>query len=283
MRTIDLQGNRPVDVKFYFFDFYVDAAGTAYVLAVWRPRGSEIRSGVFEYGAGGEFVRLVPFGKHVDGRRLAVDAEGNLLVLGLDSDLYFGRARRIGLAHRYDSEGRYLEAFLTLDWEDYAPPAASSIQAAYHNLRPLVDRLPLSIDQTGQVATVLPGTTTVVFFRGKTLESRSSVRLPVSPIDLTQPAPPRSRFTGETQQIIKLQVNSDRIIAEVSEDRRFQGPPTIHTGRALQFFERSESNRLLQEEPSTPEFGTLVEQVGAPTDDVYFFSIRDGKTRILRR
>ncbi|MEJ2080830.1 MAG: hypothetical protein P8020_02170 [Acidobacteriota bacterium] len=283
VRTIDLQENRPVDVKFYFFDFYVDAAGKAYVLAVWRPRGNEIRSGVFEYGADGEFVRLVPFDKHVDGRRLVVDAEGNLLVLGLDTDLYFGRADRLGLAHRYDSEGRYLGAFLTLDWEDYAPPATPSIQAAYHTLRPLVDRLPLSIDETGRVATVLPGTTTVMFFGGKTLASRSSAELPVSPIALTQLPPPGGRFTGETEQIIKLQVNRDRIIAEVSEDRRFQGPPTIHTGRALQFFERSESNRLLHAEPSTPEFGTLVEQVGTPTDDIYCFSIRQGRPTILRR
>lgn len=283
VRTIDLQENHPVDVKFYFFDFYVDAVGKAYVLAVWRPRGNEIHSGVFEYGDDGEFVRLVPFDKHVDGRRLVVDAEGNQLVLGLDTDLYFGRADRFGLAHRYDSDGRYLGAFLTLDWEDYAPPAAPSIQAAYRTLRPLVDRLPLSIDKTGQVATVLPGTTTVVFFGGETLESESSAELPVSPIDLTQPPPPGGRFTGEMQQIVTLQVNSDRIIAEVSTDRRFQGSPTIHTGRVLEFFERSGSHRLLSAHPSTPESGTLIEQVGVPTDDIYCFSIREGRAKILRR
>lgn len=283
VRTIDLQENRPVNVKFYFFDFYVDAAETAYVLAVWRPRGNEIRSGVFEFGADGEFVRLVPFGKHVEGRRLVVDAEGNLLVLGLDTDLYFGRADRLGLAHRYDSEGRYLGAFLTLDWEDYAPPAAPSIQAAYHTLRPMVDRLPLSINKTGQVATVLPGTTTLMFFGGKTLESQSSAELPVSPIALTQLPPSGSRFTGETQQIVTFQINSDRIIAEVSADRRFQGPPTIHTGRVLEFFERSGSHRLLSAHPSTPEFGTLIEQVGVRTNDIYCFSIHEGKAKILRR
>ncbi len=126
-------------------------------------------------------------------------------------------------------------------------------------------------------------TTKVFFFAERTLELQSSVDLPLSPTALTPSSPAEGRFAGETQQIVKIQANNDQIVTEVSTDRRFQGPPSLQTGRVLESFDRSGSHRLLSSHASTPEFGTLVEQVGAPTDDVFFFSIRDGKTRILRR
>ncbi len=94
-------------------DFTVDGAGSVYVPANWFEwqHGSTPKAGVFVFGADGRYLRTIEFAMQCSPEKIAVDSNGNILVLSLDAAYLKGREKRCFLLHKFTKQGILVGSF----------------------------------------------------------------------------------------------------------------------------------------------------------------------------
>lgn len=282
-RKISLLDNRPLDIQYHFFDYQVDTRGGIHVLAVWRELPRQTSSGVFIYDKEGKFIKVLVFDKHVDGRGILLDSKDNYIILGLNSDYYFGRTRQLFLLHRYGQAGEYLGSFFEINPADFGSPDVSGPKV-YSQLRPLVDHLPVGRSAQRGVYAVIPGTHSIQFFDLAGFRASETVHLQ-SPLmeKSVAPSPVRSATPlGEDLQITAVQIDADSITAEFDNMSRFDKPRAqVHRRIRVNYDPQNGTARSVV--PIDPETGVLIQQAGTPSERAFYYSpgkrqIKEGKS-----
>ncbi len=283
VRDLSVLENRHMDVKYHFFDYHVDAQGRCYILAIWRDAPQRTHSGLFIYDAEGKFEQLLVFGKHVDGRRLLMDAKGHFIVLGLNGDYYFGRTTRLFILHRYNRAGDYLGSFFEVNPTDYMPPNARSISAMYAALRPLVDRLPVGYETNDRLFAVIPGTWNIQLFDAGSLQPREVINLQGPQVGMPDPAGlnPGGRLVAADLNLHAVHIDSASIIADFIISSRYEGPNTLINRRFRATYRRSDSFPL-STGPITADDGMLIQRVGIPGAKAYTYLPEKKRLQVLR-
>lgn len=220
-RTIRLNENRESDTKHYFFDFCVGDTGDIYVLSVWRKTTEKIKTGVFIYDSEGKFTRIVTLDKQVDGRRMAVDVKGDLIIAGLTTEFYSGKSDRLFLLHQYRTTGEYITSFGELATSGNQQRPAD----LYRRLRPLIDRLPLGSCSQG-LYYVVPGTNRISFYNQDTLSLSTTIQI-------TPRVGALGQYARAAQEIRELDVSDTEIRAQVAMTYSSDNPSGVTRARQL--------------------------------------------------
>ncbi len=139
-------------------DFTVDGAGSVYVPANWFEwqHGSTPKAGVFVFGADGRYLRTIEFAMQCSPEKIAVDSNGNILVLSLDAAYLKGREKRCFLLHKFTKQGILVGSFSACPMASQNGKAEFAVPgAALSALREEADRGHVWI-QDGQIYHVLP-------------------------------------------------------------------------------------------------------------------------------
>lgn len=136
-------------------DLSVDRGGYIYVPAIWRQAPRRNVFGVFVYDPQGSYSRTIVLSPPTEIRHLAVDAMGDLFVLGVDARYFKGEARDCFLVHKYSPDGRRLTSFSPC-------PAGLDLRPSFGRMGPDFRRLSQDVDrgrvwvQAGQLYHLLP-------------------------------------------------------------------------------------------------------------------------------
>lgn len=226
--------HRTVDSQHTFYDFCASTDGSLYVLGMFKDGRGELRSAVFLFGSDGQFKRLINLVKRMDARGLTVDTKGNLIVLGLPSDFYFGQSKNLFLLHQFDQQGRLLRSFGEFNPGSHA--GGENAQTLYHFLRGHLNRVPIGSCEKG-IFCVWPGTNSVNFYHPDTLALVQSVRIDEpSVLNKAIPASVSDRY-GEYQRtanrIKEIQIDAQEIRAEFVQSQMYQNPNAALSSRLL--------------------------------------------------
>lgn len=231
LRTLDHQAT---DSEHTFFDFSASLDGQVFVLGMFKDRNADLKAGVFVFKPDGSFDRLVILSKKMDARAIATGPNGNLFVLGLPPDLYFGKSKKIHLLHKFTLEGQHLASCAEVNLSLVAPDG--NVQNLYHTLRANLDGMPLGTCPRG-VFTVTPGTHTINFYDPDTLELLEAVQvqLPVFP---SKPIPPGLRdrygkYSGSSHRIREIQVGAEELRLEFVYSQTYRNPNGFLKSRFL--------------------------------------------------
>lgn len=280
-KQIDLLDDRPQEIKYYYFDFCVGENGRIYILAVWRDKPQQTHSGVFVYDAAFRYIGLVEFNKHVDGRKITLDAMGNFVVLGMTTDFYFGKSSRLHLFHRYSPGGNYLGSFFEVNPQFYSNFANPDPPAVYARLRPIVDHLPFGSSQQGIFA-VIPETLDIQLFDSHTLAPSTILR--IQPPKIEQGLLPETlkskTILSTAMQITAVQITDTSIAVDFDQSTKYQGPSVLHA-RVRAIYDPSTLS-LRSAVKITQESGELIEQLGVPSSQLFTFSPNERKIKLLR-
>jgi len=268
--------HRIVDSQHTFYDFCAATDGSLYVLGMFKEASGELRSAVFLFGNDGQFKRLINLAKKMDARGLTVDSRGNLIVLGLPSDFYFGQAKNLFLLHKFDQQGRLLRSFGEFNPASYP---GGNAQNLYHFIRGHLNRVPIGNCGKG-IFCVWPGTNSVNFFHPDTLTLVHSVRIDEPGIlNKAVPASVSDKY-GEYQRtanrIKEVQVDTEEIRAEFVQSQIYQNPNAALSSRLLvvaDFTGKTRNSREVDASygqllalacPGYSRFCTLARQDGQP-------------------
>ena len=225
-QTVDVIGHRKLDTKHFFFDFSANEVGDIFVLAVWNHPEKRLEIGSFVFNKNGEFKRVITFNKPIDARGIIVTPKGNIVLLGLSPDYYFGESKKIFLLHQYDSNGQWVNSGGEVDPATYS----TSSSADYRTLGPLVDRLPFGICPRG-IYYVVPGTNKVEFHDPDNLLLLDSIEIPAPKKEL-KPIPSEAQdkfgqFSHIEQNIWRLQIDKNEVRAEFDQAQSYKSPNAI--------------------------------------------------------
>ena len=94
-------------------DVAIDGSGKIYVPGNWFRRKNEgaPKAGVFVFEPDGRYSHTIELGLQGSPEHIAVDADGNIFVLGLEAGYIRGTARECRLLHRFAPDGKLLESF----------------------------------------------------------------------------------------------------------------------------------------------------------------------------
>ncbi|MEP6716447.1 MAG: hypothetical protein ABJC09_12830 [Terriglobia bacterium] len=90
----------------------VDTDGNIFLAAVWRPEGTrQTSTGIFVLDRNGVYTRTITLSPRVEARHLTIDREGNLYVLGMNTDYFSGKTDLCMMIHKYTPGGTRVTAF----------------------------------------------------------------------------------------------------------------------------------------------------------------------------
>jgi len=168
-------------------DMAIDSAGRIFVPAIFsrKPRGGS--AVVIVYDAGGHYQRTIVLAPRANIRHLALDASGNIFVLGIDPGYFLGATNSCLLVHKYTPDGERVTAFSGCPIAPGERPIAGGPQFEQLNFE--VDRGSIWV-KNGRLYQVLPASRVVRVFDTVTGVglSETSLQLPgpgeVSPSDV---------------------------------------------------------------------------------------------------
>lgn len=94
-------------------DVAIDGGGKIYVPGNWFEwrRDAPPKAGVFVFEPDGRFSHTIELRLWCSPEHIAVDADGTIVVLGLEAGYVRGTARECRLLHRFALDGKHLESF----------------------------------------------------------------------------------------------------------------------------------------------------------------------------
>lgn len=99
------------DADLLYSDLAINSEGEMFVAATWTRKGSGGGAGVLVYDRDGHYLRTVVLSPRTNIRHLAIDASGNMFVLGIDPAYFKGASNLCLLVHKYSPEGNRVTAF----------------------------------------------------------------------------------------------------------------------------------------------------------------------------
>ena len=280
---INVLDNRPQDIQYHFMDFQVDDKGKIYILAIWRDAPRQTHCGVFVYNADNTFDKLIELKKYVDARKILIDGQKNIIIVGLSPDFYFGKTSHVYLMHRYNQLGDFLNSGFEVDPRNYVPPTSVNVSSLYGTLRPLVDHLPSGFHVHRGIYAVVPGTHDIEFLEPRTFAPSRTVHLQTP--NIMPPAQPESLksavMAGTELQISGVHVTENTITVYFDRETRYQGPSArVHqTVRAVYLFDSPAPQSVSQ---ITTVDRQLIEDAGVSSEQDYTFSYSDDTIRLRR-
>jgi hypothetical protein len=143
-----------------YSDIAVDSKGGMFVGATWTRQPSGGGAGVLVYDTEGRYERTIVLSPRSNMRHLAMDASGNLFVLGIDPGYFRGVSNLCLLVHKYSPDGNRVTAFSSCP----IPAGDRSVQGpAWEQLSFEVDRGSLWIEN-GKLYHVLPSSGVIRVF-----------------------------------------------------------------------------------------------------------------------
>jgi hypothetical protein len=94
-----------------FMDMAIDSRGQMFLAAIWTQKPKGGGAGVLVYDAAGHYQRTIVLKPQVSIRHLAMDAAGNLFVLGIDPAYFKGFTNLCALVHKYTPDGQRVLTF----------------------------------------------------------------------------------------------------------------------------------------------------------------------------
>lgn len=149
-------------------DVAIDGSGKIYVPGNWFEwrKDAPPKAGVFVFEPDGRYSHTIELRLWCSPEHIAVDADGNIVVLGLEAGYVRGRREECRLLHRFAPDGKLLESFSSCP---EAPPPGevdrSQRPALRRRLSEEAERGDLFI-RGGKIFQVLPQARTVRIFAG---------------------------------------------------------------------------------------------------------------------
>jgi hypothetical protein len=134
-----------------FLDMAINAPGQLFLGAIWTKKPKGGGAGVIVYNAAGNYERTIVLNPRANIRHLALDASGNIYVLGIEPGYFKGVENFCNLIHKYTPEGNRVTAFSSCP----IPAGDRSLGAQWDQLSFEVDRGSIWI-QDGRVYQVMP-------------------------------------------------------------------------------------------------------------------------------
>ena len=92
-------------------DLAVDRTGNVYCLGLFRPDGGQLQTVALIFNPQGVYQKMVITTPRVEARRIAVDADGSIYLVGVDPAYFRSTATPCLLLHKYTPDGRRIAAF----------------------------------------------------------------------------------------------------------------------------------------------------------------------------
>lgn len=226
--------HRTADSEHSFFDFAASSDGQIFVLGMFKDQNADLKAGVFVFRPDGSFDRLTTLSKKMDARGITVGPNGNLFILGLPPDFYFGKSKKIHLLHKFTADGEYVGSGAEVNPSLLAPDG--NVQHLYHTLRANMDRIPIGSCPRG-IFSVMPGTHTLHFYDPGTLALLDAVQLQV-PSFPSKPVPVGlqdryGEYQGNFHRIREIQVGAQEIRSEFVHSQTYRKPNAFLNSRFL--------------------------------------------------
>lgn len=99
------------DAELSYSDIAINTEGHMFVAATWTRKPNGGGAGVLVYDRDGHYERTIVLSPRTNIRHLAIDASGNMFVLGIDPGYFKGVTNLCLLIHKYTPDGNRVTAF----------------------------------------------------------------------------------------------------------------------------------------------------------------------------